>query len=61
MRGAPCRAKLPSATETKARYLYDPDTPREYSTVRLSAAVTPANEDRLARRWDAVAQVGWPH
>lgn len=48
--------------KTKARYLYDPDTPREYSTVRLSAAVTPANEEIV---WlvdgTPIAKVGWPH
>ena len=30
---------------TKSRYLFDPDTPRELSTVRFAASVTPANED----------------
>lgn len=47
---------------TKARYLFDPDTPREYSTVRLSATVTPATEEIV---WlvDGLpaATVGWPH
>lgn len=47
---------------SNARYLFDPDTPRELSTVRLVAAVTPANEEVV---WliDGVpiAQVGWPH
>jgi penicillin-binding protein 1C len=47
---------------TRARYLFDPDTPREYSTVRLSAAVTPATEEIV---WlvDGMpaATVGWPH
>jgi penicillin-binding protein 1C len=47
---------------TAARYLFDPDTPREFATVRLSAAVTPATEDVV---WlvdgQPVAQVGYPH
>lgn len=48
--------------KTKARYLYDPDTPREYSTVRLAASVTPATEEIV---WlvdgTPIARVGWPH
>ncbi len=47
---------------TNARFLFDPDTPRELSTVHFQAAVTPANEDVV---WlvdgTPVAQVGWPH
>ncbi len=45
-----------------SRYLYDPDTPREYSTVRLSAQVSPATEDVV---WlvdgTPVGKVSWPH
>lgn len=51
-------------TEPRAssRYLYDPDTPRELSTVRLAATVAPATEEIV---WLVdgvpVGQVGWPH
>ncbi len=48
--------------KARARYLFDPDTPLEYSTVRLSAWVTPATEDIV---WlvdgRPAATVGWPH
>lgn len=48
--------------KSKARYLYDPDTPAEYSTIRLSAAVTPPSEEIV---WlvdgTPIARVGWPH
>ncbi|HRI51213.1 MAG TPA: penicillin-binding protein 1C [Pseudomonadota bacterium] len=48
--------------KTRARYLYDPDTPREYSAIRLSAAVTPPSEEIV---WlvdgTPIARVGWPH
>jgi membrane carboxypeptidase/penicillin-binding protein PbpC len=47
---------------TKSRFLFDPDTPRELSTVRFSAAVTPASEEVV---WlvddEPVARVGYPH
>lgn len=61
--GAPVAAKI-AITEPRAltRYLYDPDTPRELSTIRLAAAVAPASEEIV---WlvdgSPVAQVGWPH
>jgi penicillin-binding protein 1C len=60
---APKLAKI-SITEPRAlsRYLYDPDTPRELSTIRLAAAVAPATEEIV---WlvdgSPIAQVGWPH
>jgi len=45
-----------------SRYLYDPDTPRELSTVRFAAQVTPATEEIV---WlvdgTPVAKVGYPH
>lgn len=48
--------------KSKARYLYDPDTPREYSAIRLSASVTPPSEEIV---WlvdgTPIARVGWPH
>jgi penicillin-binding protein 1C len=64
-----CPSALPSApriaiTEPRAasRFLFDPDTPRELSTVRLAASVAPATEEIV---WlvdgSPVAQVGWPH
>ena len=46
----------------KSRYLFDPDTPRELSTVRFAAAVTPANEDIVWLVDGApVGKVGYPH
>ncbi len=60
---APALAKI-AITEPRAlsRYLYDPDTPRELSTIRLAASVAPATEEIV---WlvdgSPVAQVGWPH
>lgn len=46
----------------RSRYLFDPDTPRELSTVRFSARVSPATEDVV---WLVdgmpVARVGYPH
>jgi hypothetical protein len=46
----------------RARFLFDPDTPAEFSTVRLAAKVTPANEEIV---WlvngEPVGKVGWPH
>jgi penicillin-binding protein 1C len=64
-----CPGELPTAPKiairepkTRSRYLFDPDTPHEYSTVRLSAAVTPASEEIV---WlvdgSPIARVGWPH
>lgn len=45
-----------------SRYLFDPDTPRELSTVRLAASVTPATEEVV---WlvdnEPIARVGYPH
>lgn len=45
-----------------ARYLLDPDTPRELSTLRLSAQVSPQTAELV---WlvdgSPIAQVGWPH
>jgi penicillin-binding protein 1C len=45
-----------------SRYLFDPDTPRELATLRLSAAVQPATEEVV---WlvdgTPVARVGYPH
>jgi penicillin-binding protein 1C len=47
---------------TNARFLFDPDTPRELSTVHFQAQVSPANEEVV---WlvdgTPVAQVAWPH
>ncbi|PZR12024.1 MAG: penicillin-binding protein 1C [Archangium gephyra] len=47
---------------TASRYLFDPDTPRELSTVRFSAQVSPANEEIV---WlvdgTPVGRVGYPH
>jgi len=60
---APAVAKI-AITEPRAlsRFLYDPDTPRELSTIRLAAKVAPATEEIV---WlvdgSPVAQVGWPH
>ena len=46
----------------RSRYLFDPDTPRELSTVRFAAAVTPANEDIVWLVDGApVGRVGYPH
>ncbi len=46
----------------KSRYLFDPDTPMELSTVRFAAAVTPANEDIVWLVDGApVGRVGYPH
>jgi penicillin-binding protein 1C len=46
----------------KSRFLFDPDTPRELSTVRFAATVTPANEEVV---WlvdgTPVGRVGYPH
>jgi penicillin-binding protein 1C len=46
----------------RSRFLFDPDTPAEFSTVRLAAKVTPATEDIV---WlvdgEPVGRVGWPH
>lgn len=46
----------------QARYLFDPDTPREYSTVRLAATVTPSSEEIV---WVVdevpIARVPYPH
>jgi penicillin-binding protein 1C len=58
--------KLPavkiSAPTNYSRYLWDPDTPAEYSTIRLAADVTPRDEDII---WIVdgipVAKVGYPH
>lgn len=51
-----------SAPTNYSRYLWDPDTPPEYSTIRLSADVTPKDEDVI---WIVdgipVAKVGYPH
>lgn len=45
-----------------SRFLFDPDTPRELSTVRLSAAVQPATEEVVWLVDGApVARVGYPH
>ena len=47
---------------TKSRYLLDPDTPKELSTIRLAAKVTPASEEVV---WlvdgTPVSRVGYPH
>jgi penicillin-binding protein 1C len=46
----------------KSRYLFDPDTPRELSTVRFSAAVSPASEEIVWLVDGApVGKVGYPH
>ena len=43
-------------------FKFDPDTPRELSTVRFAAAVTPANEDIVWLVDGApVGKVGYPH
>ena len=46
----------------KSRYLFDPDTPRELSTVRFSAQVTPVTAEVV---WlvdgTPVGRVGYPH
>ena len=45
-----------------ARFIWDPDTPAEYSTVKLSARVLPAEEDVLFLVDGVpVARVGYPH
>lgn len=45
-----------------SRFLFDPDTPRELSTVRLAASVTPATEEIVWLVDDApIARVGYPH
>jgi penicillin-binding protein 1C len=45
-----------------SRFLFDPNTPRELSTVRLAASVTPATEEIV---WlvddEPIARVGYPH
>ncbi|MFO0593993.1 MAG: penicillin-binding protein 1C [Myxococcaceae bacterium] len=47
---------------SKSRYLYDPDTPPELSTVRFSARVSPASEEVVWLVDDTpVARVGFPH
>lgn len=47
---------------SSTRFLFDPDTPRELSTVRLAASVTPATEEVV---WlvddEPFARVGYPH
>jgi penicillin-binding protein 1C len=46
----------------KSRYLFDPDTPSELSTVRFAASVTPANEEIVWLVDGApVGKVGYPH
>ncbi len=51
-----------SAPTNYSRYLWDPDTPAEYSTIRLAADVTPKDEDII---WIVdgipVAKIGYPH
>jgi penicillin-binding protein 1C len=46
----------------KSRYLWDPDTPAEFSTIRLAASVSPRTEEIV---WIVdgvpVARVGYPH
>jgi penicillin-binding protein 1C len=46
----------------QSRYLFDPDTPPEFSNLKFSARVTPANDEVL---WivdgSPLAQVGYPH
>jgi penicillin-binding protein 1C len=46
----------------RSRYLFDPDTPKELSGVRLWAKVTPSTEDVV---WvvdgEPIGQVAWPH
>jgi penicillin-binding protein 1C len=45
-----------------SRFLFDPDTPRELSTLRLAASVVPATEEVV---WlvdgEPIARVGYPH
>ncbi len=45
----------------RSRYLFDPDTPKEFSTLRLSARVNPVDEEIV---WivdgEPVARVGYP-
>jgi penicillin-binding protein 1C len=56
----------PSVTITeprdKVRYLWDPDTPERYATIRLAALAHPPEEEVV---WlvdgQPVARVGWPH
>ncbi|MBL9039765.1 MAG: hypothetical protein JNG84_14710, partial [Archangium sp.] len=60
---APAQRAIRIRTPAPAsRYLYDPDTPREFSTLQLSAEVQPATEDVV---WlvdgEVVARVGYPH
>lgn len=46
----------------RSRFLFDPDTPAEFSTVRLAAKVRPASEEVVWLVDGApVGQVGWPH
>jgi penicillin-binding protein 1C len=46
----------------QSRYLFDPDTPPELSTVRFAASVSPANEDVVWLVDGApVGRVGYPH
>lgn len=46
----------------RSRYLFDPDTPRELSTVRFAASVSPANEEIVWLVDGApVGRVGYPH
>jgi len=58
----PAPALAITEPRSRTRYLFDPSTPREFSTVRLSARVTPATED-ITWLVDGrpVGQVGWPH
>ena len=45
-----------------SRYLADPDTPPEYSSIRLAAQVAPSSEEIVWFVDDrAVARVGFPH
>ena len=57
----PARVAI-SEPAPRARFLFDPDTPPEFSGVRLAARVTPATEEGV---WLVdgvpVGQVGWPH
>ncbi len=51
-------------TEPRAgvRYLFDPDTPPEFSTIRLAADVTPRKEQVVFLvDGEPVAKVGFPH
>jgi len=45
-----------------SRYLWDPDTPEDFSAIRLAARVEPADEEIV---WlvdgEPVAKVGYPH